>query len=409
MCRGTAKELRIVWAKVFPIRSGAYDVVAYVENPNFAAGAPKLPYTARLFDANGSVIAEKKGETFASPGERFVIFAGNMLTGEKTPARGEIEIGKDFLWAKMGDQKQDIIVEDKVLVGSDKAPKLSALLLSNELDVLRNIEVTVVVYDVTGAPVAVSATKVAKLDRKGSEKLFFTWPKPLSYVAETEKCETPVDIVLALDRSGSMASDGANPPQPLTAAKNAASAFVLRLTTADQAAYVSFATEATNPIDQPLTHDITRLKKAIASTAIGKNGLQYTNIGDAIRRAVNELATYRASDIARPIIVLLTDGIPTKPDDPQDPSNEEYPAVYARQMAAEAKAQDIGIYTIGLGDEVKSDFLAGISTSPEYYYKAASGAELGAIYQEIATAICRKGPSVIEIIPRVNLMSLPTP
>ena len=332
-----------------------------------------------------------------------------MLTGEKVPARGAIEIAPDFPWVSVSDPKADISVSEKMLVGTDKLPKLKALLTNEELEVLRNIEVTVVVYDVTGNSVAVSSTRVGKIEPKESEKLFFTWPSPLSYVAETEKCETPVDIVLALDRSGSMASDSTNPPQPLTVAKNAAARFVERLTAVDQAAYVSFATEASHPIDQTLTHDILRLKRAIERTAIGKSGLQYTNIGDAIRRAVNELATYRASEKARPIIVLLTDGIPTRPENPQDPADKEYPSLYAQKLADEAKAQDIGIYTIGLGDEVKGDFLARLSTSPEYYYQAASGAELGEIYQEIATAICKKGPSVIEIIPRVNTMSLPTP
>ncbi|MDO8521203.1 MAG: hypothetical protein Q7S52_03745, partial [bacterium] len=247
MCTGATKNIKIIWAKVFPIRMGAYDIVAYAENPNFNAGAPRVPYTAKLFDENGSVIAERKGETFASPNERFAIFAGNMLTGEKVPVRGVIELASEISWVKVEEPKKDIEVSDKVLVGTGKVPKLSALLTNRELEILRDIEVTVVIYDVTGLPVAVSATKVEKLDRKGSEKLFFTWPKPLSYVAETEKCETPVDIVLALDRSGSMASDGANPPQPLTAAKTAASAFADRLTTVDQAAYVSFATEASNP------------------------------------------------------------------------------------------------------------------------------------------------------------------
>ena len=94
-----------------------------------------------------------------------------------------------------------------------------------------------------------------------------------------------------------------------------------------------------------------------------------------------------------------------------------YPAICAAakiksrwlpMMALEAKSKDIGLYTIGLGDEVKGDFLAQLSTSPEYYYKAASGAELGAIYQQIATAICKKGPSVIEIISRMSTMELPT-
>jgi Mg-chelatase subunit ChlD len=408
MCPASVKELQIVWSKIFPVRAGVYDIVSYVENPNFGIGAPRVPYVAKLFDANGQVIALRQGETFASPNERFAIFSGNMLTGEKVPAKGSIEIAPGFTWVKTSAPKKEITVSDKVLVGTDRMPKLSALLTSEESDVLRDVEVTAVIYDVTGAPIAVSATTVKKLEPKMRENLFFTWSAPLSYVAETEQCATPVDIALALDRSGSMSSDGKNPPQPLTEAKIAAAHFVDRLTQSDQAAYVSFATVASNPIEQTLTSDIARLKLAIGRTNIGTNGLQYTNIGDALRRSIDELGTFRRHENARPIIVLLTDGIPTRPEDPNNASNKDYPAVYAEQIAQEAKSKDIALYTIGLGDEVQGDFLAQLATGPEYYYKAASGRDLGAIYQQIATAICKKGPSVIEIIPRLNTLTIPT-
>jgi hypothetical protein len=409
VCRGGAQDLKIVWAKVFPIRPGEYDVVAYVENPNFTMAAPKISYTARLFDDAGTVIATKSGETFASPNERFMIFAGNMLTGEKIPAKGDVAITPGFSWVTTSASKKLLSVDDKVLTGTDGTPRLHALLTSGESSILRDIDVTVAIYDSKNTPIAVSRTVVPKLNPKENANLSFTWPAPFSYVAETEKCETPVDVVLALDRSGSMSSDGKNPPQPLTEAKQAAGRFVDRLTPDDQAAYVSFASVASSPIDQPLTSDAKRLKSAIDRTSIGTNGLQYTNIGDAIARAAGELGTFRRHNSSRPIIVLLTDGLPTRPEDPNNSSNKEYPATYARQAALAAKGKNIALYTIGLGDEADGKFLSALATSPEYYYKAASGADLNAIYQQIASAICKKGPSVIEIIPRVSTTALPTP
>jgi len=394
LCRGKAKDLNLLWTKVFPIRPGFYDVVAYVENPNFNVSAPKFSYTAKLYDADGTVIATKEGDTFALPSERFAIFAGGLSTGAKEAKSGSLEIHPGVEWFATQKTETLFSISDKVLSGSDKMPKLTAQLHNETAHLYRNIDVTAVLYDSKGAPIAVSSTKVEKLDPQGVENLFFTWPSPFNFVAETEQCETPVDVVLALDRSGSMRED-----DKIGQAKQAATQFVERLTANDQGAYVSFATDASNPIDQPLTNEVDRLRRAIAKTEIGSDGLQYTNIGDSFRRAIDELHTFRRNQSARPVVVLLTDGIPTMP---KDPKNKDYPSQYAEAVADEAKKDNITMYTIGLGADVNESLLQHIATSPEYYYKAASGAELSSVYAQISSSICKKGPSVIEIIPRVN-------
>lgn len=394
ICKGKAKDLNVLWAKVFAIRNGVYDVAGYIENPNFNIGAPKFTYTARLFDRDDVEIATKTGEDYALPNERFVIFAGGLQTGEKVAARGSLEIAPDFQWFSTEKTKKLFTVADKTLVGFTNKPKLTAVLHNDTTDLYRNINVATIIYDNKGQAIGVSSTKVDKLVPGGNENLSFTWPSPFNYVAETEKCDTPVDVVLALDRSGSMAEGN-----KIGQAKQAAAQFVTRLSSQDQGAYVSFANDASNPIDQPLTNEIDRLTRAINKTAIGGNGLQYTNIGDGFRRSIDELQAFRHNRDARPVIVLLTDGIPTYPKDPED---KDFPSKYALKVADEAKKRGIALYTIGLGEDVNAKLLQDIATSPEYYYAAASGAELGGVYQQIATAICQKGPSVIEIIPRVQ-------
>ena len=98
ICPGRAKDITILWSKVFPVRIGVYDVVAYIENPNFDMSAPSLPYVVKLFDASGSIIAEESGVTYALPSERFVIFRGHVLTGDKVAVRGGVEISNDYRW-----------------------------------------------------------------------------------------------------------------------------------------------------------------------------------------------------------------------------------------------------------------------------------------------------------------------
>ena len=402
LCKGAAKDITVLWTKVFAVRPGAYDIVSYNENPNFDVGAPSIAYTAKLYDASGAVIAEREGTTFAASNERFAIFEGGMLTGNKVPTGGSIEITPGYQWVTVDRPQKLFSVTDKVLVGSDKKPKLTATLHNEQPEIIRNIDVMAIIYDSKGEAVGVSDTKVERLDGNGNENIFFTWSLPFNYVAETEKCEMPVDVVLEIDRSGSMREEN-----KLEQAKQAAVQFVSRLTPGDQGAYLSFATDASKPIDQTLTGEVDRLTRAINRTVIGSNGIQFTNIGAAINGAINEFASLRRNTDARPVIVLLTDGAPTRPVDPSN-EHKDYPEEYTRLAADNAKKQEINIYTIGLGSDVNKKLLQEIATSPEYYYQAASGGELSAIYQQIASAICKKGPSVIEIIPRVNNVT-PTP
>ena len=397
LCKGAAKDLSILWTKVFPIRPGEYDVVAYVENPNFDVGTQRFDYTATLYDVNGTAIATKDGAGFARPSERFVVFAGGMLTGENAATAGKIEIHPGIQWVSAVKSPPLFSVGDKSLTHADRRPELTATIHNETTDIYRNVDVAAIIYDSKNTPIGVSSTKVDKLAAKGTENLIFTWPGGFTYVAETEQCETPVDVILAVDRSGSMHDE-----DKIGQAKNAAEEFFSHIGAQDQGAYVSFANEATNPIDQPLTDNVDRIKRAVARTIIHTDGLQFTNIADAIRRAIDEFATMRHNVDARPILVLLTDGIPNRPLDANGKGSEEFASEAALQVANEAKKDNIALYTIGLGSDLNAQLLQSLATSPEYYYQAASGSELNKIYEQIATAICKKNPSIIEIIPRVN-------
>jgi Mg-chelatase subunit ChlD len=115
--------------------------------------------------------------------------------------------------------------------------------------------------------------------------------------------------------------------------------------------------------------------------------------------ARDEFQTQRRNDDARAIVVLLTDGVPTYPKDAKNP---KYAEQYGQSLAEALKRDGVTIYTIGLGEEVNKEYLLGLASAPENNYIATNGKELAGVYQQIATAICQKGPSVIEVIPRIN-------
>ncbi len=204
------------------------------------------------------------------------------------------------------------------------------------------------------------------LNRSDGRKILVTLKSPWNDGCTSEP--QPLDIVLTVDRSGSM--DG----QPLRDAKKAAKSFLGYLdTSVDKAALVSFSGSAR--LDQGLTHNFDLVRAALDRLSAGGN----TAIGDAIKKAADELGSSRHQSNAASVIILLSDGDNTAGSDPL-------------QQAQAAKNQGIRIITIGLGDSVNETLLQQIASSRSDYYFAPDSSDLQAIYRSIAGSICRSAP-----------------
>ncbi|MFF2889989.1 IPT/TIG domain-containing protein [Paenibacillus sp. NPDC057967] len=144
----------------------------------------------------------------------------------------------------------------------------------------------------------------------------------------------PNDVVLVIDKSGSMAPGYNNGEDKMTNAKEAAKGFVdLMDLSKHRVAVVDFS--GSNMIDSlDFTTDKTTAKSYIDT--IQANGSTAT--GDAIDTARALLANHRPE--AQPVIVIMTDG------DATQPSNDPYG--YAKQKAMQAKEEGIIFYTIAL-------------------------------------------------------------
>ena len=233
-------------------------------------------------------------------------------------------------------------------------------------------------------------------------------------------CEnTPVDVVLVMDRSGSMDlgscltadyglyenvtetwcdlySGSFTPddiPSRLAQAQDAAGLFLGKLGDNDHSALVSYASSAT--LDKGL-NDIHLITDGLWSTEIKINELVATggtNIGEAIERGTIELNNTGRADATKTMI-LLTDGRPTCPE-----INSSYfecgyvedqgDIDYAEEKATEAASAGIKVFTIGLGDEVNTALLTDIaSITGAQSYHALNGSVLDDIYSLISEEIC---------------------
>ncbi len=196
----------------------------------------------------------------------------------------------------------------------------------------------------------------------------------------------PADIVLVLDRSGSM--QGA----PLAALKSGANQFVDIIDEGTDGALdgviangsrvgvVSFADNAT--VNQPLTGSAGSVKSAVNSL-VAAGG---TNHEAAITTAQSQLAGGSSNDI----MIIFTDGRTTVGG---DASNE----------AAAARAAGTEIFVIGLGDVNQAE-LADWATDPDssHLFITPSASDVEAIFQAIGAAVVVPAATGVSVVDTVN-------
>ncbi len=400
-CSSEIKAPRVVWAKVFSLGGNYYDLGAYVENQNAKAGVKNARYTFRVYDAAGSILSEKSNSTEIAPGLGFVLFEPNvMMTG--IPDRVEVTFVPDDLtrWLKSSTAPSILSTKNQQLKNTDTKPRFDAVLVNTDpVNSVTNLTLSAVIYDALRHPIAVSKTYVDSISASGEQGIFFTWPNKFTKNPRGGMCTTPVDTMLVFDRSGSMDVGHKNPPEPLTTAKNAALAYLDTAKSSDKVGLVSFADTASSPIDHELSLDHGAASSTLSALAISKNGLQNTNLGDALKAAFEELQSARHASPAKKVIVVLTDGDANRPLDPVKQSNGAYAKEYAAGFAAEAQKSGVQVYAIGLGTSVNEAFLRDrIAGDPARYFSAPTAESLQTIYKTISETVCPPENFITEII-----------
>ncbi|MFM2357774.1 MAG: hypothetical protein RJA61_511 [Candidatus Parcubacteria bacterium] len=396
ICASEALDPLVLWQRIFRVSDGVYSAVAYIQNPNATSFVSRGEYSFTVFDEKGKVLILKQGSVRILPNKKFAVFEGNLVLSAP-PSRVVFEFKKPLVWQKQIAVVPEISVKNARLSRAESSPRIDAVLENKSLADIRNVEAVVIVSDENGNALGASKTFIDRIAKDSESSIVFTWPE--AFEADVGLCKRPVNAILVIDRSGSMDDDKINPPQPLTDVKDSALLFVDELGVDDKVGLVSFGTTATNPPDMSLTSDFETLKGAIKNISIVLQGGQNTNIGDGILRAKEELFSTRHTEDSARVIVLLTDGIATHPQKPED---EFYPEKYAEFEAAASKRQDVDVFTIGLGNKVNTAFLQRISSGEGYAFIAPTTENLGEVYKTIANEICKKGPVVIEIIPLIE-------
>ncbi len=392
ICTSDALKPVTLWSKVFNISGDVYTAVAYVQNPNITTKNPRATYKFKIYDEAGTKILEKEGYTSIPKNKKFAVFETGIVIKGKKPKSVDFQFTNYSAWEKDQSPEPDIFVEYGTLLSTSTIPRITGKIHNRSISNIKAIELDVFVLDSKENVVAASQSFIDDLYKSTTQEFVFTWPKPFNLGVET--CLNPLDIVVGLDKSGSMRSEAKDPPEPFSTVLSNAQDFIKNLTDEDQVSVISFGNSSKKESSLSSNKEVSIL--AVRSLSLGTTS-ENTNITAGLQSSIEELNSEKAKSDSKKVIVLLTDGIPTEPVDKSIP---DYPTISAQKMAEEIKRLGVEIFTIGLGKDVSDGFLKSISTDDSHYFNAPTKDKLSSVYKEISNGLCPKKPNVITVIYR---------
>ncbi len=218
---------------------------------------------------------------------------------------------------------------------------------------------------------------------------------PLIPNESCEERQVHADVALVLDVSTSMRRLTSADRMKLEAVQEASLAFVDEMDFVpnergghDQVAIVGFNDTAW--VWQSLTAERGALRNAI--TTLPSLMDEGTRLDLALERGIEALQDPARIPDNRPVLILLTDGLPNRVPVPT-PSGSQEDTV----LAVARRAKDLGfrVYTIGVGrpdapdpvDRINPDLLRAVASAPGMFYQTPDAEDLSRIYSEIAYQI----------------------
>ena len=174
--------------------------------------------------------------------------------------------------------------------------------------------------------------------------------------------------------------------QPITAVKNAVTVFLSYLQEVDTddrlGLSIYTASDGTAVLEQSLTRNFSVIETKSRQRQAGHYD-QYTNIGDGMKVARQEIVNHARPGAFR-MIVLMTDGIANRP------SNESYARSYALQEANKAASARIPIVTVSFGAEADKNLMQQIADITGGIHFNVPGGSNVAQYEEELKEVFRK-------------------
>jgi len=173
------QNFAILWARSFEVIPGVYNAVAQIDNPNFSAGAVRVPYSFKLY-AGELLVAERRGSTYISPNKVVSVFEGGIETGERVPTRTFFEFLEVPKWERVESPIEGLEVRSRELSNEEIAPRVDTVIENQSFEDIFNIEVIITIFNTEDVAIASSRTVIDVLPKQSSKQVTFTWPQRFS-------------------------------------------------------------------------------------------------------------------------------------------------------------------------------------------------------------------------------------
>ncbi|HEY4493229.1 MAG TPA: hypothetical protein VJB98_01255 [Candidatus Paceibacterota bacterium] len=177
VCSDEASELVVLWTRVFKVRDGAYDIAAFVENPN-TFGLTDLTYKIRVYDAENIPVKDVEGSTYLNPHARTLILVPQVDVGFRIPTRAFITFPDNLDWKRLQDTGPEPLLLTNQRIETEPVLSLRTTVTNDSLRSIEDIELSAFLYGESGNVVHVSRTYLEELPSGASKDVVLTWPFP---------------------------------------------------------------------------------------------------------------------------------------------------------------------------------------------------------------------------------------
>lgn len=179
-CREPIRPLEVSLEKLFQIKSGDYDFVAKIVNPNTAHGASSIQYT--LITSAG----DRSGTTYILPGQTKYLVLTSFRT-DIVASAPKLDI-QSVQWEKLNVPAGEVSLINRRGDFSNSANEsfFEGVIFNGSNYDFDSVDVSVVLFDASNSIVGVNQTEIRTLLSKTERSFKVVWPLPQVGVARTE-------------------------------------------------------------------------------------------------------------------------------------------------------------------------------------------------------------------------------